>query len=123
MNALYETRSDYVASQKDQMQAGENSEGMVIGTYRSVAYALRKTNPVARRGIVDLFNKGDFYAGIFASPDSQGLTVDSTDNKSGMLQDKYGTVIFGLNIKFKVPYVQKLLPPFIREIETQLNKH
>lgn len=122
VNAMYETREDYVDEQKAQMQAGENSDGGIIGTYQNAAYALRKTNPVARNGNVDLRDKGDFYAGIFASPDSEGFIVDSTDNKSEMLQQKYGANIFGLNSKFKTPYTQKLAVPFFSDIEKQLNR-
>lgn len=118
--ALYDTRDEYVKQQKEQMQAGEKSDGFVIGVYRSAAYAAKKTNPIARAGYVDLRDKGDFYRGIFASPGSDGMTVDSTDNKSGMLQEKYGTSIFVLNSRFRVPWIQQVQPAFVRYIGNQL---
>ena len=121
INALYDTRSDYVSLQKEQMQAGEKSDGFIIGIYKNPAYAMRKSNPVAQRGFVDLKDRGDFYAEIFAQPDDNGLLIDSTDWKSDSLQKKYGATIFGLNSKFKVPYVNKLQTPFIKYIEIQLN--
>src|SRR5690242_4165836 len=79
--ALYETREEYVKQQKEQMQAGEKSDGFIIGVYKSTAYAAKKTNPIARAGYVDLRDKGDFYQGIFAQPGSDGMLVGSVDSK------------------------------------------
>lgn len=120
VESLYDTRDEYVSEQKNQMQAGEKSDGFIIGVYRSAAYAARKSNPIARAGYVDLKDKGDFYRGIFASPDSSGMTVDSTDEKSGMLQEKYSTKIFGLNSRFRVPWLAQLQPIFVNKIAMQL---
>lgn len=104
-NTMVETRQQYITLQREQMLAGKRNDGGMIGRYASPAYAAKKNNPVARAGNVDLYDTGDFQRSIFIDPRGETFVVDSVDNKSEMLQKKYGESIFGLNDEHTDKYV------------------
>ncbi len=104
-NTLVETRKQYIAQQKQQMLSGKRSDGSMIGKYANKAYAARKSNPVASAGNVDLKDTGAFQAAIFLDPRKSIFVVDSTDEKSEMLQKKYGESICGLNDESNAVYI------------------
>lgn len=72
-----------------QLRKGEKSDDTNTGEYKSLEYKGRLTP-------VDLNKDGGFYQGINAKSKGGLLTLDSTDEKTGKLQDKYGDAILGL---------------------------
>lgn len=122
-NAILESGTDYVKIQQQQMMKGEREDGKPIfnvisgkDTY-SPSYAKKK----GKFKPIDLYDTGAFQSGIFLHiDDATDFVVDSADSKSGMLQNNYGTQIFGLNDENKVqfkPVAQKnLVTDLINEL-------
>lgn len=85
-------------------KASEFQEGMLpdggrIGFYQNQVYAnfKRRMNPQAN-GTVDLMLTGAFIDSFFVkSRGNSKFTFDANDEKTGMLKDKYGNEIMGLN--------------------------
>lgn len=113
--SLINSRDTYIDLQRKQMLAGLRSDGKPIfrlstgSDEYSPAYAKYK----GKKKPIDLHDKGDFQAGIFlVSEDTQTFTVDSSDSKSGKLQEDYGEAIFTLddeNVEKFLPVAQEAL--------------
>lgn len=76
---------------RNRMKQGKNTEGGLIGVYRSNNYALFKErlNPLAH-GTVDLFLTGDLQKELTIKRDANLATIFSTNWKYDMLFEKYG---------------------------------
>ena len=100
----------------------ENAEGKIIGKLRSAYYAKRKKakGGIAKLGLVDLKNTGDFYDAIFAKVESKFIEISSSDSKTNLLEKKYGDIIFGLNDYYKQKYFEILVPEIIDLIRKYL---
>jgi hypothetical protein len=108
--------------QKDQMLGGLNSEGKKIGRYRSPAYASMKNrmNAIPGFGVPDLRLTGDFYKGIYTEVRGDKLIIDSVDEKTQDLADKYGETIFGLNKVTKKEAIKDIKPLFLNKIRNAI---
>jgi len=108
--------------QRDQMKHGLNSEGEPIGYYAMAAYAEMKNrmNPLPGNGVVDLLLTGDFYRGIEAEIGEDEIIFGSSDDKSDMLQDKYGEEIFGMNPDSRAKYREIFYKKYIFELKRLL---
>jgi hypothetical protein len=113
----------YLEQQKEQMSHAVSGKGETIGKYRSPSYARKKNqmNPLAGYGNVDLRLTGDFYSDMEARADPAGMNIDSTDQKSKMLQQRYGSDIFGLFGEWKEPFVEKLQVIVLERLTEDLN--
>ena len=122
LTAIKNTSTDLEDVQRDQMQVGENAEGKIIGKLRSADYAKRKKakGGIAKLGLVDLKNTGDFYDAIFAKVESKFIEISSSDYKTNLLENKYGEIIFGLNDDYKKIYFEILVPEIIDLIRKYL---
>lgn len=122
--AIEQTAPELIKQQQAQMLTAQNSDGGVIGYYASPAYKARKlaANPLAG-GKVDLKLTGDFQRSIFVDPRLGSVVIDSGDSKAGMLIEKYGENIFGLNDKSMANYNPEHLAPAANKIIAQkINK-
>lgn len=82
-----------------ELKSGELPDGSRIGYYRNQAYRNYKKslNPLAS-GTVDLILTGSFTRQLFVDDIRPSLfRFDSRDDKSGMLESKYGRDIWGLS--------------------------
>lgn len=122
--SMEQNTETYLTQQKEQMSFAVNSKGETIGKYRSQAYAQKKNqmNPDAGFGNVDLKLTGSFYAGMEATAEASGMNIDSTDQKSKMLQQNYGASIFGLFGEWKEPFLQDLQISGIELLTNELNQ-
>lgn len=120
--AIKQTTKELEEVQRDQMQVGENAEGNIIGKLRNPAYAKKKKQKggIAKLGLVDLKNTGDFYDAIYAKVESKFIEISSSDSKTDLLEEKYGTIIFGLNDYYKQKYFEILVPKTIDLIRNYL---
>lgn len=100
--SLIESREEYLLLQREQLRAGERSDGKPIFNVKtgsdeySPSYAKKKgkTKPI------DLYDKGDFSGAVFLHVEgSDKMVVDSADSKSAMLQENYSEQIFPLGDK------------------------
>jgi hypothetical protein len=122
---MEDTKTAYVGAQQQQMLHGLTSNGEQIGRYRSAKYAAAKAqlNPLAGEGNVDLRLTGAFFEGMFLDVrGSDAFAVDSTDEKSPQLQEKYGAVIFGLGGDYLEQYADVAQPALVDKIQMQLSR-
>jgi hypothetical protein len=122
LTAIKNTSIQLEDVQRDQMQVGENSQGNIIGKLRDADYAKRKKakGGIAKLGVVDLKNTGDFYDAIFAKVESKFIEISSSDFKTNFLEKRYGEIIFGLNDHYKQKYFEILVPEIIDLIRKYL---
>jgi len=105
--------------QRDQMLEGKNRKGARIGRYRNPAYARMKEvmNPLPGFGVPDLRLTGEFYKQVYVDVRDNTVIIDSTDEKTQSLVNKYGEEIFGLNENTKAEFIRKdLRPVFMQKI-------
>jgi hypothetical protein len=119
--AIESTKEDLKEWQKEQLFAGYINDGKTkitppykASTRRTKA---RKGQPYDR---VTLRDTGAFYEGIFIDVRNSTFVTDSTDEKSSILQDKYGSKIFGIGGVFKVGYIQELRPALMDNLRKRL---
>jgi hypothetical protein len=111
-DSIEETKLDLNKVQKEQLLHGEGKNGR-IGRYRNHKYAEAKhrLNPLAGLGNVDLKLKGDYYKGVFVDVRSGSVVIESGDNKTAKLTEKYGENISGLNPDYAAGYSNDYLAP------------
>lgn len=119
-NSLDAKKKDYVDLQKDQLFHGLRSDGESITPfYTRFTIAIKKEKgQVTDR--VTLRDTGAFYDGIYADPRSEGLVVDSSDEKTDMLTKKYSDAIFTLEDERKQLFANLTHRVLIEEIEKQM---
>lgn len=123
---MVQTEQSLEEIQREQMLHGINSAGNPIGLYKQDEYARYKQqlNPLPGYGIVDLKRTGKFYAGISVYISGDDIVIESTDEKSQTLEEKYNDdegSIFGISDEFKKRYVSdSLYPEFKTEIENRI---
>jgi len=117
-DTLYDTRTDYVHVQQDQLKHGLRQDGSIIGKYKNPAYASLKERlgSVAGYGNINLYLTGDFNKGVFAEVRDEGILAGSIDSKALDLEDRYGSDIFGLNDEYRVPFVDVNRELFLKKI-------
>lgn len=125
-NSFDATKKDYVGLQKDQMFAGIRNDGEAINPLhgRYTGYAQRTIDIKRSKGQVfthvTLKDKEDFYKGVFMDPRSEGLVVDSLDEKTDSLTAYYGDEIFGLADERKQTFANLAGQVLVKEIEKQM---
>lgn len=112
------TKEVLKTKQRDQLFHGLDSTGKPINKkYQNNKYARVKNemNPLPGLGVPDLKLTGSFYNEMFVDVRSSSFVLDSADQKSGNLQVKYGTNIFGLGPNAKKEYIKESLRPEFRK--------
>lgn len=118
--SINDTKKEYTDRQREQLFSGVNEDSEKIlpeYTVRTVAIKKKKGQPTDR---VTLKDTGSFYREIFIDPRKDEFIVDSADEKSAALQEKYGEEIFGLTEQNQEGYVSENLEPIFYE-RTQKN--
>ncbi len=80
-----------------QMEKGLDSKGQPITYEGRTRYSERTAKRKGRYTPIDLKDTGDFHRGIDSFVGRDAIFFDSTDPKSGLLQQKSGEVIFDLS--------------------------
>lgn len=121
--AFIDSREDFISLQTAQLAAGNRQDGKPIFNVKtgsdqySKSYAKKK----GKSSPIDLHDTGDFYSGIFVRiDDAVTFAVDSADSKSGMLQDRYSTQIFGLDDDSMTTFVPIAKQNLLLEVEKVL---
>lgn len=122
--ALVDSADDFVSAQKEQLASGERSDDTQIfniktgSEYYSPSYAKYKS----KDSPIDLRDQGNFYNGIEATPESEGLNLWSTDSKTEKLVEDYGKEIFGLNAQSKKTVIPVAGKRLLRNVTLQINE-
>ena len=122
LQAMADTRDQYLKHQKDQLFAGFDSQGKRLKHYAQPAYAKIKNemNPLPGYGNPDFYLTGAFYRSFRADIDNEGLRVYATDEKAPDLEARDPN-IFTLFEDALVAYIRDLKPFFIDRIIKTLN--
>lgn len=114
--AMEETAAAAVREQKEQLQQGLKSDDTYLPDYsfRSVFQYNKPPGPIR------LYDTGDFYRGILFDVRQDIFILESADNKTPMLKQRYGPDILGLGTEAKNEYILTLRPVFIREVRKNL---
>ncbi len=124
VDSIKETKEQYLDKQKEQLKKGLKKSGEKIGRYRNPVYAQKKfnQNPLAGLGNVDLKLTGDLYSATFLDVRDTELVIDSSDEKTQGLIDKYGDP-FGLSEESRKAYLNEdLQPVFMANVKNKLKK-
>lgn len=107
-----------------QLRRGELKDGDPLEPYKSAIYLDFKESLAsynAPSGIPDLFVTGDFHNAFFGKVDDEGITIDSSDEKTGELESRYSSDIFGIQPneweQIKRDYI---LPELIESLKKQI---
>lgn len=110
-----------ILNQDDQLAEGIDNKGQSITPeYRPFTVEVKKAKgqPYDR---VTLYDEGNFYKGFHTEIVNNKIYVDSTDQKTNKLGEKYGEDIFGLTEKnidyFNETYLKEAL---INRLKSQL---
>lgn len=102
--AVTQNASKLVTMNKRQLEVGETiTGGSIKPSYRSRLYAKYKQLEMGSQsplGTPDLKLTGDFHKGFFLTVEDNEYFIESSDEKTGMLVDKYKD-IFGLTTQNK----------------------
>lgn len=95
--SVYESRTEFEESQKDQLFKGSDAAGNSFRQYKNSDYASMKNqaNPLPGYGYPDLYLTGAFYNGIYVKVENGRVIIGSSDSKAPKLEKKYKPV-FGL---------------------------
>lgn len=116
---------------KEQLQKGIASDGNNTpnhsGSIRSRKYVNQKVN----RGVYDssiyphvnLYNTGDFYRKLTAKMDMMyGVSIESYDIKADVLEERYGSTIYGLTVESLEKFVSLIIDDFRTALLNELSK-
>ena len=97
----------------EQLNKGQKADGSSTGDYANVGYK-------GRLRPVDLYDTGDFHESVFAEAFEDSFSMNATDPKTEMLQDKYGDEILGLT-KPNIQVAGEIIKPtLIEKVRQQL---
>ncbi len=102
--------------QRQQLAQGLRSDGSVLPDYsfRSVFQYGKPQGPIR------LYDTGAFYRGMLIDVRQDIFILESADEKSTMLQNRYGADILGLRDEAKNNWIKTLRPVFMQQIENYL---
>lgn len=109
--SIRQTDDDLVEWQQEQMFQGKKKTGGAIKPfYKPVTKRIKKAKgqPTDR---VTLKDTGDFYDGFKVDVGSAVYNITSEDRKTGALEAKYSTAIWGLGGVYRTGYLQQNLQP------------
>lgn len=100
VETMEEQEEDIIALNQYQLYIhSEDADKEPLARYKNNIYALEKNemNPQVGLGNPDLNYTGSFYMKMYLTVRKRSFEIDSTDEKSSALKDKYGDKIFGLS--------------------------
>lgn len=117
----------YLDLNRDQMSVGENRTETPIGRLKNPAYAQRKINNggKAKKGLVDLNNKGNYYKNLKKTVNTKFVNVFTKDpdkEKVKSIEGKYGTQHFNLSETNQSKYSALVIKPeLLKYLRSKLN--
>lgn len=123
--SLIQSRDEYIRLQREQMRQGYREDGHPIFNVKTFkdTYSPSYAKYKGKSKPIDLYDTGAFQGDIFLSvDDNTKFTVDSADSKSGMLQENYGTKIFGLDNESKYSFKPVAQENLYNDVKNELSK-
>jgi len=119
---VVDSKNEIVDKNKAQlMDFGIDKNEKKLKPYSNPAYARRKNtrNPFPGLGTPDLYNSGAFQRGFtLRILGKNSFEIFSTDDKNGLLKEKYGSAIFGLTKDSKEEFATEVMQPqLVREVK------
>ena len=104
-DAFDETLPDLVNINRERMTDGVRADGSIMPFYSKTSQAVfgYPNTPIKLKAT------GAFQAAIEVKRSGNVLTTDSTDEKNGMLEGRYGKEIFGTGGSYKKQYIDENL--------------
>ena len=116
---------------KEQLQKGLTATGNPTKHHSGSARSDKYVNSKIQRGVYDpsiypsvnLYNTGDFYRKLTAKMDMMYVVyIESYDAKADMLEEMYGSVIYGLAPESLGMFVDLIIDDFRAKLLTELTK-
>ena len=95
--ALTEIEPQMAQANRDQMLKGQDAKGGRITYEGRSTYSARTAKKKGFSSPINLKDSGDFHKATYADVRGSIVNFDSRDKKSGLLKEKSGEDIFGLN--------------------------
>ena len=101
---------------RERMLEGRRSDGSFLPTYSKISQSVYgyPNTPIKLKAT------GDFQAAITVEIDNESIIQGSSDEKSGMLTDRYGEDIFGLGKPDRIDLVPPLRKTLVGNIKLKL---
>lgn len=109
-NVIQESGDAYIKLQRQQMNDGSLNSGDLIVPAYSTRTAKRKD-----RTTPDLYDTGDFYAGINLTVSGGAITIDSNVDYTTWIEHRYTPNIWGLDDDYKERFIDETLQPLVFE--------
>jgi len=110
-----------------QLRRGELNDGDLLEGYKSAIYLDFKESLVsynAPSGIADLYVTGEFQDAFFAEVNDDGITFDSSDEKTEALERRYSSDIFGIQPnEWEVIKKDFIIPELVQAIRIAIFKN
>jgi hypothetical protein len=90
-----------------------------LGPYSKSTEA-RKKKEGKKSGFVTLRDTDSFYAGMFLKSKKGEYEIDSTDWKTGLLEDIYGEAILELTFKQQSDIIENIIEPELQKLFDEL---
>lgn len=108
----------------EQFKQGKRADGTFMPDYSPVSVSVYGKP----EGPIRLYETGSFYSGITVKVEGKVIVLDSTDEKTPMLEKRYikgsfsneGGELFGLTDESKEELIPDLLPVLIDKIKSKL---
>lgn len=122
LEAAMESKETIADLQVEQLEEGKTEKGTnIIPEYQSESYASAKKAIGAKppKFTPDLKLTGDFHRGIYAKLEKNYIVTDSTDDKTGMLTEKYPD-IWGLSDQKQAQFNKEVAPNIAKRLKNEL---
>jgi hypothetical protein len=110
-----------------QLRRGELNDGDLLEMYKSAAYLDFKESLASYKapsGVADLFVTGDFQDAFFGEVNDEGITFDSNDEKTEVLERRYSSDLFGIQPKeWEVIKQDQIIPELVKAIQMAIFKN
>lgn len=116
---------------KEQLKKGIASDGNPTPSHSGSLTSRKYVNTKVQRGVYDssiyphvnLYNTGDFYRKLTAKMDLMyGVYIESYDIKADVLEERYGSTIYGLTKESLEKLVNLIIDDFRTALLTEMTK-
>jgi len=116
VKSIDQTKDEIPDLNRERMLSGKRADGSIMPDYSPISVSVYGYPP----GPIRLKATGSFQRSITVKVEGKSIVTDSTDDKSMMLQKRYGSDIFGLDKEGRIDYVKVLQPVLVDNVKKSL---